>query len=100
MHVVTIYDGNMNRINTHFTGSKPTFQQLADFKNRYENAEYVESNERFADFEIREGERKERIANEAKQAELERIKQAQQGTQKFSSDTNGPDNGLHEGGTN
>ncbi|MCT4573777.1 hypothetical protein N3930_43040, partial [Bacillus thuringiensis] len=71
MHVVTIYDGNMNRINTHFTGSKPTFEQLADFKNRYENAEYVESNERFADFEIREGERKERLADEEKKAELE-----------------------------
>ncbi|MCQ6337867.1 hypothetical protein NPM14_31080 [Bacillus cereus] len=89
MHVVTIYDANMNRINTHFTGSKPTFQQLADFKNRYENAEYVESNERFADFEIREGERKERVANEAKQAELERIKREQDATR-----------GLSEGGTN
>ncbi|MED2880362.1 hypothetical protein P4240_27135, partial [Bacillus thuringiensis] len=41
-------------------GTKPTFEQLANFKSRYENAEYVESNERFADFEIREGERKER----------------------------------------
>ncbi|MCU5568096.1 hypothetical protein OCF55_28170 [Bacillus paranthracis] len=89
MYVVTIYDGNMNRINTHFTGSKPTFQQLADFKNRYENAEYVESNERFADFEIREGERKERLAYEAKQAELERIKREQEQA-----------HGLSEGGTN
>ncbi|MEW4071906.1 MULTISPECIES: hypothetical protein [Bacillus cereus group] len=89
MHVVTIFDGNMNRINTHFTANKPTFEQLANFKSRYENAEYVESNERFADFEIREGERKERIANEAKQAELERIKREQ-----------GAGSGLVEGGTN
>ncbi|MEB8989479.1 hypothetical protein P4606_27295, partial [Priestia aryabhattai] len=77
------------RINTHFTGTKPTFEQLANFKSRYENAEYVESNERFADFEIREGERKERLANEAKQAELERIKREQ-----------GAGSGLVEGGTN
>ncbi|PGL57378.1 hypothetical protein CN939_30300 [Bacillus thuringiensis] len=89
MHVVTIYDGNMNRINTHFTATKPTFEQLANFKSRYENGEYVESNERFADFEIREGERKERLANEAKQAELERIKREQ-----------GAGSGLVEGGTN
>lgn len=89
MHVVTIYDGNMNRINTHFTATKPTFEQLANFKSRYENGEYVESNERFADFEIREGERKERLANEAKQAELERIKREQDATR-----------GLSEGGTN
>ncbi|MCU5489796.1 hypothetical protein CN977_28660 [Bacillus thuringiensis] len=89
MHVVTIYDGNMNRINTHFTATKPTFEQLANFKSRYENGEYVESNERFADFEIREGERKERVANEAKQAELERIKREQ-----------GAGSGLVEGGTN
>lgn len=89
MHVVTIYDGNMNRINTHFTATKPTFEQLANFKSRYENGEYVESNERFADFEIREGERKERLANEAKQAELERIKREQ-----------GATSGLVEGGTN
>lgn len=89
MHVVTIYDGNMNRINTHFTATKPTFEQLANFKSRYENGEYVESNERFGDFEIREGERKERLANEAKQAELERIKREQ-----------GATSGLVEGGTN
>ncbi|WP_336771455.1 hypothetical protein [Bacillus bombysepticus] len=89
MHVVTIYDGNMNRINTHFTATKPTFEQLANFKGRYENGEYVESNERFADFEIREGERKERLANEAKQAELERIKREQ-----------GAGSALVEGGTN
>ncbi|TKI81026.1 hypothetical protein [Bacillus mycoides] len=89
MYVVTIFDGNMNRINTHFTGSKPTFEQLTNFKSRYENAEYVETNERFADFEIREGERKERLAYEAKQAELERIKREQDATR-----------GLTEGGTN
>ena len=51
--------------------------------------EYVESNERFADFEIREGERKERVAYEAKQAELERIKREQEQA-----------HGQTEGGTN
>lgn len=80
MHVIDILDGNMNRINTHFSGTKPTFKQLVDLKNRYENAVFTETSERFADFELLEGERKERIAEEQRQAELERIKNETGGT--------------------
>lgn len=41
---------------------------------------FVETSERFADFELLEGERKERIAEEQRQAELERIKNETGGT--------------------
>lgn len=89
MHVVDILDVNMNRINTHFSATKPTFQQLVDYKNRYENGMFVATSERFADFELFEGARKERLADEEKKAELERIKREQ-----------GAISGLTEGGTN
>ncbi|EJR71087.1 MULTISPECIES: hypothetical protein [Bacillus cereus group] len=89
MHVVKVLNGNMQLINTHFSGVKPTFAQLVEFKNRYEDAEFVTSDEVFADFELREGERKERLAYEQKQAELERIKREQDATR-----------GQAEGGTN
>lgn len=89
MHVVDILDVNMNRINTHFSATKPTFQQLVDYKNRYENGVFVATSERFADFELFEGARKERLADEEKKAELERIKREQ-----------GATSGLAEGGTN
>lgn len=78
MHVVKILNGNMQLINTHYVGTKPTYAQLVGFKNRYEDSEYVTSDEVFSDIELREGERKERLLEEQKQAELERIKQAQQ----------------------
>lgn len=69
----------MQPINQHFTANKPTFSQLVDFKNRYSNAEYVETVERFANFELYAKEREEKQAEEAKQAELDRIKQMTEG---------------------